>query len=69
LLFKVATNSRPRERVFTAFEKMLMPVWTTVGSSRLPLARIAAVTAGEFTAPPEPYSEPEPTMRSRIVIW
>jgi hypothetical protein len=37
---------------------MLMPVWTTVGSSTLPLARIAAVTAGEFTAPPEPYSEP-----------
>jgi hypothetical protein len=62
------TASMPWSLVLAALEKMLMPVLVTVGSSTLPLALIAATTAGAFTAPPEPYSAPLPTMRSSILI-
>jgi hypothetical protein len=68
-LANLMTGSVQHLRVFTAFEKMLRPLWLTVLSSTLPLALMAAVTAGELTEPPEPYSAPEPTMRSRILIW
>ncbi len=50
-LVVVATNSRPRVRVSRPLEKTLMPVNGTF-SSTLPLAMIAAFTAGERSTPP-----------------